>query len=178
MGRYNNWRKTFSKLLIMGETKPKVTRKKAEAEAEKTAYEKIHDMFMEDFNDKELQERYDRFKRTREAAKERHNAIVPEINALIQKGESLKEMVVDMAVHGLNTEEPAHLLRETVPQVKELREKVEREQKIMAEEDALIKKYKEMSEQKLFHYWKVFRALDKETAPWLDWRKPYIDHII
>jgi hypothetical protein len=152
--------------------------KKSKTKVEKTAFEKIYDLFMEDFNDKELQERYDNFKRTREAAKDRHNAMVPEINALIQKGESLKETVVDLAVQGLSTEEPARLLRETVPLVKELRDKIEYQKGIMDSEDALIKKYKENSENRLFHYWKVFRALDKETLPWLEWKKPYINTII
>jgi hypothetical protein len=152
--------------------------KKSKTKVEKTAFEKIYDLFMEDFNDKELQERYDNFKRTREAAKDRHNAMVPEINALIQKGESLKETVVDLAVQGLSTEEPARLLRETVPLFKELRDKIEYQKGIMDSEDALIKKYKENSENRLFHYWKVFRALDKETLPWLEWKKPYINTII
>ena len=152
--------------------------KKSKTKVEKTAFEKIYDLFMEDFNDKELQERYDNFKRTREAAKDRHNAMVLEINALIQKGESLKETVVDLAVQGLSTEEPARLLRETVPLVKELRDKIEYQKGIMDSEDALIKKYKENSENRLFHYWKVFGALDKETLPWLEWKKPYINTII
>ena len=162
----------------MGETKPKTTRKKAEPQPEKTAFEKVHDLFMEDFNDKELQERYENFIRTREGAKERHNAMVPESNALIQKGESLKETIVDLAVQGLSTEEAARLVRETVPQVKELRDKIVYQKGIMDEEDALIKKYKENSENKLFHYWKIFKALDPETEPWLSWKKPYCHHII
>ena len=162
----------------MGETKPKTTRKKAEPQPEKTAFEKVHGLFMEDFNDKELQERYENFIRTREAAKERHNAMVPEINAIIQRGESLKEIIIDMAVHGLNTDEPARILRETVPQAKELRDKIAYQKGIMDSEDALIKKYKENSENKLFHYWKIFKELDPETEPWLDWKKPYCHHII
>jgi hypothetical protein len=162
----------------MGETKPKTTRKKAEPQPEKTAFEKVHDLFMEDFNDKELQERYENFIRTREGAKERHNAMVPEINAIIQRGESLKEIIIDMAVHGLNTDEPARILRETVPQAKELRDKIAYQKGIMDSEDALIKKYKENSENKLFHYWKIFKALDPTIEPWLEWNKPYCHHII
>jgi hypothetical protein len=83
-----------------------------------------------------------------------------------------------MAVHGLNTDEPARILRETVPQAKELRDKIAYQKGIMGSEDALIKKYKENSENKLFHYWKVFKALDPATEPWLDWKKPYCHHII
>jgi hypothetical protein len=162
----------------MEETKPKTAKKKVEPKRIKSPFEKVHDLFMEDFNDKELQERYENFIRTREGAKERHNAMVPEINALIQKGESLKETIVDLAVQGLSTEEPARLVRETVPQVKELRDKIAYQKGIMDSEDALIKKYKENSENKLFQYWKIFKALDPATAPWLDWRKPYSHHII
>lgn len=155
-----------------------LVKKAKRPKAEKTAIEKIHDLFMEDFNDKEIHKRYENFKRTREAAKERHNAIVPEINAISQKGESLKQIIVDMAVQGLSIEEPTRLLRETVPQFKELQEKLNYQKGIMNEENALIKKYKENSENKLFQYWKVFRALDSTTQPWLDWRKPYMDIII
>lgn len=157
----------------MSETKKKVTKT-----TEQTAYEKVYALFMEDFDDKEMQERFDNFKKSREAAKERHNTMIPEINLIIQKIDSLKTTIVDLALQGLSTEDPARLLSETISAFKELKEKIDYQKSIMDKEDKLIKLYKEHSDDKLFWYWKVLNKLDKNIEPWLKWREPYMNNII
>lgn len=153
--------------------------KAKDAKKNKTDFEKIYVEFQSDLNDKELQERYDGFKRTREAAKERHNTSVPIINELIAKGNSIKELIVDLAIAELCTKEAAKKAVKIKHEVDELHEKIMREQAIMDEEDALIKKYEEGAEKKFFHYWKMFRALDPNTPSWLDWyHKQYKGQII
>jgi hypothetical protein len=154
------------------ETKNKKTK------VEKTAFEKIYDLFMEDFNDKELQERYENFDKIREAAKERHNEMVPKINELIQRGEGLKELIVDLACKQLSTAEAVEALLVLPEKITELRSKIMHQKEIMDEHDRLKKFYKDNSERKFFQYWKVFRELDSETLPWMEWKKPYIDTII
>lgn len=155
-----------------------MTKAKA-AKKNKTDFEKIYAEFQSDLNDKELQERYDGFKRTREAAKERHNVLVPIINALIADGNSLKELIVDLAIHQLCTKEAATKVVKVNQEIDELRENIMHEKGIMSEEDALIKKYEEGAEKKFFHYWKMFRALDPNTPSWLDWyHKQYKGQII
>lgn len=154
-------------------TKPKTTKKN------KTDFEKIYAEFQSELNDKELQKRYDGFKKTREAAKERHNEMVPVINALIEKGNSIKELIVDLAIAELCTKEAAKEAVKIKHEVDDLREKIMREKEIMAEEDALIKKYEDYSERKFFHYWKMFKVLDPNTPSWLDWyHKQYKGQII
>lgn len=145
----------------------------------KTDFEKIYAEFQSELNDKELQNRYDGFKKTREAAKGRHNEMVPVINALIERGNSIKELIVDLAIAELCTKEAAREAIKIKHEVDELRKKIMREQEIMAEEDELIKKYEDYSERKFFHYWKIFKVLDPNTPSWLDWyHKQYKGQII
>jgi hypothetical protein len=152
--------------------------KKDKSVIELTAYEKIYALLIEDFNDTEMQERYDNFKKTREAAKERHNAMIPDINLLIQKMHSLKTTIVDLALQSLSTEESANLLRSTYSEFNDMKEKVEYQKSIMDKEDQLIKLYKEDSDRKLFWYWKVLKSLDENIEPWLEWKIQYENHII
>ena len=152
--------------------------KKSKTKVEKTSLEKLFELFNEEVNDKELQGNYDSFVRAREAAKERHNTMVPEINALIQRGEGLKEIIVDLACKQLSTAEAVEALLALPEPINQLREKIGYQKGIMDEQDRLMKFYKDNSERKFFQYWKVFNALDKETLPWMEWKKPYIDTII
>lgn len=152
--------------------------KKSKSKVEKTDLEKIFELFNEEVNDKELQERYENFGTIREAAKGRHNEMVPEINKLIQRGEGLKEIIVDLACKQLSTVEAVEALLELPEKISELRAKIIHQKQIMDEHDRLKKFYKDNSERKFFQYWKVFRALDSETLPWMEWKKPYTDIII
>ena len=155
------------------------TNKMAKKKENLTDFEKIYAEFQSDLNDKELQERYEGFKRTREAAKQRHNEIVPVINELVNEGNRVKDIIVDLAVAELCTKEAAKKAVKILSEVNELREKIAKEQAIMNEESALIKKYEEMSEKKFFFYWKMFRVLDSNTPSWLDWyHKQYKGQII
>lgn len=157
----------------------KVGKKAAKPKVEKTAYELVFAEFQSDLNDKELQERYDRFSKTREAAKERHNKIIPEINDLISQHTKVRDLIVDLAVNGLDTSDAVRKFKELQEKIEHLAEIIEKEKSIMAEEDALIKKYEDYSERKFFHYWKIFSALDKNTPSWLDWyHKQYKGKII
>lgn len=152
--------------------------KKSKTKVEKTSLEKLFELFNEEVNDKELQGNYDSFVRAREAAKERHNTMVPEINALIQRGEGLKEIIVDLACKQLSTAEAVEALLALPEPINQLREKIGYQKGIMDEQDRLMKFYKDASERKFFQYWKVFNALDKETLPWMEWKKPYIDTML
>jgi len=144
---------------------------------EKSGFEKVMELFNEEVNDKELQGNYDGFKRSRECAKERHNGMVPEINALIQKGEGLKELIVDLSCKQLSTVEAVEAMLSLPEPINELREKINYQKGIMDEQDRLMKFYTDSTERKLFHFWKVFKALDEETLPWMEWKRAYTDII-
>lgn len=144
----------------------------------KTDYEKVWDLFMEDFNDDELTERYDRFKNTVKSLKDRYNEKVPTVNEALNKRATLNDMILTCAKMGIVNQEAVEkdkeiqkFLDETIPVLDDLKSKWEYE-------EALIKKYEENSHNKLFGYWRIFKALDKKTEPWLDWKKPYEKRII
>jgi hypothetical protein len=148
------------------------------AKKAKTDYEKVWDLFMEDFNDDELTERYDRFKNTVKSLKDRYNEKVPAVNEALKTRATLNDMILTCAKMGIVNHEAVEkdkeiqkLLDETIPILDDLKAKWEYE-------EALIKKYEELSHNKLFGYWKIFKTLDKKTEPWLDWKRPYEKRII
>ena len=139
----------------------------------KTDYEKICDLFTEDFNDNELTERYDRFKNTVKSLKDLYTEKVPIIKEAQHKRATLNDTILTCAKIGIINQEAVEkvkevqkILDETIPTLIDLKSKWEHE-------EALIKKYEEMSHDRLFNYWKIFKALDKKTAPWLEWKIPY-----
>jgi len=144
----------------------------------KTDYEKVWDLFMEDFNDNELTERYERFKRTVKSLKDCYNEKVPTVNEALNTRATLNDMILTCAKAGIINQEAVEkdkeikkFLDDTIPTLTDLKSKWEHE-------EALIKKYEEMSHDRLFNYWKIFKALDKKIAPWLEWKTPYEKRII
>ena len=148
------------------------------AKKAKTDYEKVWDLFMEDFNDDELTERYDNFKNIVKILKDRYNEKVPAVNEALNKRATLNDMILTCAKMGIVNQEAVEkdkeiqkFLDDVIPTIDDLKSKWEYE-------EALIKKYEENSHNKLFGYWKIFKALDKKTEPWLDWKRPYEKRII
>lgn len=156
----------------------KETKAKKKVKIEKTDYEKVYDLFMEDVNDQELQRNFDNYQRDRETAKERYNELVPQINEMNQHGSALKELIVDLACRQLPTADAVKALLDSAEPYKELKNKIDYQKGLMDEADRMIKFYKDNSERKLFHYWKVFDSLDATTEPWMDWKRTYSDNII
>jgi hypothetical protein len=142
-----------------------------------TDYEKIQKEFEEDFMDNELQERFDNFEKTVKHFKALYNELVPEVNNDINKQAILRHMIVESAKMGFLNSDAANELNELDLRLTSNIEKVEGFKSKFEEEEALIKKYKEGTQNKLFHYWKMFKALDKETKPWLEWKRNYDNRI-
>jgi len=144
----------------------------------KTDYEKVWGLFMEDFNDDELTNRYDNFKNTVKSLKDRYNEKVPAVNEALNKRATLNDMILTCAKMGIVNQEAVEkdkeiqkFLDDVIPTIDDLKSKWEHE-------EALIKKYEENSHNKLFQYWRIFKTLDKKTAPWLEWKKTYEKRII
>jgi flagellar capping protein FliD len=70
-----------------------------------TDYEKIKKEFDSDFNDNELQERFERFEKNVKHFKGLYNELVPKVNEDISKQALLRHMIVESAKQGfLNTD--------------------------------------------------------------------------
>lgn len=141
-------------------------------------YEKILNEFESDFNDTELQERYEQFEKTVKDFKELYNILVPQINSQIENAKTLSDMIVDSAKMGFLNTQAVNQLKETEASLKEQMDAANTYRERFTNEEELIKKYKENSDRKLFHYWKMFKAINPNTEPWLEWKRPYEKRII
>lgn len=138
-----------------------------------TDYEKIKKEFDEDFNDNELQERFDNFEKNVKHFKGLYNELVPKVNDGINRQALLRSMIVESAKMGFLNSDSAKELNILDAQLSTDIDSLENFKSKFGEEESLIKKYKEGTHNKLFHYWKMFRALDKDTTPWLEWSRQY-----
>jgi hypothetical protein len=113
------------------------------AKKTKTDFEKVWDLFMEDFNDGELTERYDNFKNTVKSLKDRYNEKVPAVNEALKTRATLNDMILTCAKMGIVNHEAVEkdkeiqkFLDDVIPTIDDLKSKWEYE-------EALIKKYEE-----------------------------------
>lgn len=145
----------------------------AKTKKELTDYEKVMKCFNDDFNDLELQERFNNFEKSLANLKERYNEHVPEVNAKINMAKDLDQMILDSAKMGFLNNDAITKAKEVQAYLDGIIPHMENLKSSMEEEKRLIEKYKEGSNQKLFHYWKIFKEIDKETAPWMEWKRDY-----
>jgi hypothetical protein len=145
---------------------------------ELTPVEKVHAAFMEDFNDTELQERFDNFERTLKSLKDRYNELVPNLNDALKDQSTLNQMILDSAkMSFINTDAIKRLkvveayLDENMKIADDLKNK-------MAYEQDLITKYKWNSNDRLFQWWKTIKTIEPDTKPWLEWKTQYDSKII
>jgi hypothetical protein len=150
----------------------------AKKKSEMTPLQLITKEFNEDFNDNELQERFEQFERTVKDFKDLYNVLVPQINKQIGDVRTLSKMIVDSAKIGFLNREAVRNLQEIEASLKEQTEAADTYRGRFEKEEELMKKYRENSHSKLFHWWKTFKAIDKTTAPWLTWKRQYEHKII
>lgn len=145
---------------------------------ELTPVEKVFASFMEDFNDRELQERFENFERTLKSLKDQYNKMVPNLNDALKDQSTLNQMILDSAkMSFINTDAIKRLkvveayLDENMKIANDLKSKMDYEQE-------LITKYKQNSHDRLFQWWKTIKAVEPATKPWLEWKTMYDSKII
>jgi len=126
--------------------------------------------FQQEWDDNELDERYQRFERDLERAKEAHNELVPVINDNLAVIRPLKESVLEQALCGVLSTDATLKIKELEAENEELIEKIEAQREIIDENKALMEKYKDWSDRKLFIWWQAIKAVDPETEPWIEWK--------
>lgn len=126
--------------------------------------------FQQEWDDNELDERYQRFERDLERAKEAHNELVPVINNNLQVIRTLKESVLEQALCGVLSSDATLKIKELEAENEGLIEKIEAQRKIIDENKSLMEKYKDWSDRKLFIWWQAIKAVDPETEPWIEWK--------
>jgi len=144
---------------------------------ELTDYEKIKCEFESDYDENELQERFENFESTVKHFKSLYNELVPQINEKLKNVKELNGMIVESALMGFLNNDAAVKLKEVKAVLAEQMESADGFKEKFTKEESLIKFYKENTHNKLFHYWKMFKAIDPATAPWLDWKRSYDQRI-
>jgi len=150
----------------------------AKQKKELTAIEKLNQAFMEDFNDMELQERYDRFVENVKYWKGLYNDLVPKINERIELKSKLTSLVLESAMLGILNTDAVNQIKEADKYLNEWCTKADEYRAKFQEEEALMERYKKSSHDRLFQWWKSIKTIDKTTAPWLEWKTPYEKRII
>jgi hypothetical protein len=134
--------------------------------------------FHDEVNDPELQKNYNGFTRDLRMYKDKHNEIIPAVNTNLNKIRTLNEAVLLQALSGVLSPQAAEKINEIEKENAELIKTVEFYQGKINETAALIEKYEDWSERKLFVWWKVICAVELDTKPWMQWKKTYEEKIV
>lgn len=144
---------------------------------EKGPVEKLWDRFKDEYNDNELQRRFDGFKVTEKNLVDRHNALVEPINNLARDKSQLEEIIVSCAKQGMLNADAVSKLKATEQDLCDKSKQIAEIDMELDKERKLIKQYKDASETKLFHYWGMLQAVDETVKPWIQFKEEYKDRI-
>mgnify|MGYP006999480319 CR=1 FL=1 len=132
-------------------------------------------LFNEDIGDKELQDNYDRFIKSRDYYKSMYNELVPKINKLEARIDKTKEAIVEFA-----TESTEAIRNGLIKELKKSKKKSNKLKSIadehyikMEEQNTLIERYQLMNDHKLFLHWQYLKHLGATEKPWLEWKPQY-----
>jgi hypothetical protein len=149
------------------------TKKKKEEKKELSPKEIAWSVFLEDYDDPEIEKRYEGFIKNLEWKKKRHDDLVGPLDETIEEYEALGEILSGLVKQGHFSYENDTL----IPKLKELEKKAdEMRVEIMGlkadfnKEHTLIKKYEDAAENKLFYHWRYLKAFDPEVPVWTEFR--------
>ena len=83
---------------------------------------------------------------------------------------TLKESVLSQALCGVLSPVASDKIKELEAENTDLIKQIKVEAEIIEKNKALMQKYKDWSERKLFIWWQAIKAVDPETEPWIEWR--------
>lgn len=133
--------------------------------------------FQEEWDDNELDERYQNFKSHLKGAKEDYNGLVTQVNDNLSTIRTLKESVLSQALCGIISPASNSKIKELEDKNEKLIEQLEFQQETIDKNKNLIHKYQDWSDRKLFIWWQAIKAVDPETEPWLEWKVGYNNKI-
>lgn len=135
--------------------------------------------FNSDIEDTELFERYVHFNKNVEFYREKHNDLVAQINEKLKIFHILKESVLDQVMQGVLSSEAISKLKDLEVEIENLKSSISDYREKLDYNKKLSENYKSTSEDRLFVWWKAFKAVDpKNTPSWIDWKTKYAENII
>lgn len=140
---------------------------------------KVWNAFLEDYNDDELQRRYDNFVKNSNNQRKVYNDIVPLLNAKIDEFNSIESNIFNLALMRIHSEEL--LARRSVlnEEIKKLREDLFEIDRVIDTESELAKSYEKTSEHRLFVWYKALKSVSHpEVKNYTDFKKKWGKRII
>lgn len=156
----------------------KVEKLKAKsAKAMRTPSQIVFDLLMSKVNDPELQDRYNSMERNVKSWKETYNAYVLQYNDAIKRKTKISEILLESARLGLTNPEAIKLDKEVDEELTRIVLYIEDAKKCFENDERLMSKYRELTQNKLFHFWEVLNELEKDFAPFLTFKTEFDNKI-
>jgi len=144
---------------------------------ERTPSQKVYDLLMSKVNDPELQNRYNNMERNVKAWKEEYNGYVRQYNDAIKRKTKVTEILLEGARLGIVNPEAMKLDQQVDEEITRLVAFIEDAKKNFENDDRLMTKYRELTENKLFHFWEIMFMLDKDVKPYLSFKPDFVNKI-
>lgn len=156
-----------------GETSTEVKQKKAE----RTPAQKVYDLLMSKVNDPELQNRYNSMEKNVKSWKETYNAYVLQYRDAIARKTKITEILLEGARLGIVNPEAMKLDQQVDEEIVRLVSFIEEAKKNFENDERLMAKYRELTDNKLFHFWEIMFMLDKDVKPYLSFKPDFANKI-
>lgn len=140
---------------------------------------KVWNAFLEDYNDDELQLRYDRFVSNSKKTKEAYNRLVPSINETIDELSNIDELIFKSAL--INVINEVFLERRKILQkeIEDTTVEMQRLETSFKEDEKLAKDYKETAEHRLFVWYKALKSVaHPEVKSYIEFKNKWGNRII
>lgn len=136
--------------------------------------QRLQAAFVKDYNDNELQTRYDGFVNNKKQAQDEYNPLVIKWNALLEKIEQHESHAIRCLKDRTDiTPQQITLLQNFDKDKAELHGHLQRLLGIIKEKEKLIYDYELFSDHKLFTWWTALTAAGIEKRALLDFRAQY-----
>ena len=142
-----------------------------------TDYEKVYKNFMDNYNDMELQNRYDGMVKSADRMKEKINNEITEHNQNVESEQELQDLIFKSVLAGIMPDTAIEQFKALNAKNTKRFAEIQGLQTKNLEEYVLIEKYKSWTEKKLFQYWSILKDLNEEIPAWFEWKKEFGDRI-
>jgi len=156
-----------------GETSTNVKEEKQE----RTPSQKVYDLLMSNVNDPELQNRYNSMEKNVKSWKETYNAYVLQYRDAISRKTKITEILLEGARLGIVNPEAMKLDQQVDEEITRLVSLLEEAKHNFENDERLMAKYRELTENKLFHFWEIMFMFDKDVMPYLTFKAGFANKI-
>jgi hypothetical protein len=120
---------------------------------------KVWNAFLEDYNDNELQLRYDNFVKNEKAFKQDYNDKVPIINEKLEKLQKIEKLIFESSLLGIVEEKFLSARIEIKKEIDDMCKDMGNLEESFKREEKLTKQYKETSDHRLYVWYKALKAV-------------------